>query len=86
MTLALRWIEDAERRPRARQIEMFPRYCCAEVARLKGWSWGKAARAIRASLGMARGATMVKVRLCAGQIETLASTCAAAGGTTTKPT
>lgn len=47
MTLDLRWIEDAEKRPPARQLRMLGGYCCAEVAAIKGWSWGRAARAMR---------------------------------------
>ncbi len=86
MTLSLRWIEDAERRPRARQVDLFPRYCCAEVARRLQWSWGKAARVIRELLGMERGTTMVGVRLGAGQLEALATSCASTGGTRTTAT
>ena len=86
MALSLRWIEDAERRPRAKQIDLFPRYCCAEVGRLKAWSWGKSARAIRAFLGLEREASMVGVRLLGAQVEALATSCAAPGGTSTTAT
>lgn len=86
MTLDLRWIEDAEQRPQAKQIDLFPRYCCAEVARQREWSWGRAARAIRVLLGLQPGCSMVKVRVGASQAEALASSCAAAGGTTTTAT
>lgn len=66
VTLGLRWIEDAEKRPRRRQVDLFPatqHLCCAEVARLQGWSWHRAARAIRRAMAMPTGASMRDVRV-----------------------
>lgn len=49
MTLNIRWIEDGNTRPAQRQLRMLGGYCCAEVARTLGWSWGRAARALLAA-------------------------------------
>lgn len=58
MTLSILWIEDGNLRPKGRQADLFPRLCCAEVARRKGWSWGRAARAMRRLLDQAPGSSM----------------------------
>jgi len=70
MTLDLRWIEDAEIRPRARQLRLLGGFRCSEVAAALGWSWGRTARALRRA-GMATVASMRKQRMDQADLERL---------------
>jgi hypothetical protein len=69
MALSFRWIEDAERWPRAKQMAMpWQAVCCADAAALAGWTWHRMARAIRRQNAAPPGSSMRGVRISPDQV------------------